>query len=534
MGIVVQTQVTQVTVYPDRARVTVQGQVELAAGGQQLLVDELPLALEADSVRALGRGTAVVRIMGVDVARQHYTATPAANVRQLEQQIEQLEDELQTLKDAKAGWLAHAQYLDGLRQATAEYARGLARGRMGIAEQTDLVHFLQTQDEQLRTAVRELDWQQRELSRQVEKLRRELKEVQSARPRQRFQARVDVDVATAGLFELTLTYVVGSAGWQPLYDIRLQTAQNGAADALTLSYIAQVQQNTGQDWRGVKLVVSTARPALNQRLPELQPWYVDERRLPPPQPMRAKMAAAPAPMAMEDTMVMRTAMAAPEVEAMVDAEVSVAAAQDSGTAVSFAVAGSVDIPSDGSPHKTTISQFNFASQLDYLAVPKHTDAVYRRVKMVNDSVSPFLDGAVNLFVGDEFIGKTHLNYTPTGGEVELLLGVEERITITRELARRDVDKRLLRDNRQLRYGYKIVAKNLLPTAAKMEIHDHIPVARHEQIKVKLEEVEPQPSEKSDLNLLEWRFSLPPAAEKTITYTFLVEHPRAMTVTGLID
>ena len=33
-------------------------------------------------------------------------------------------------------------------------------------------------------------------------------------------------------------------------------------------------------------------------------------------------------------------------------------------------------------------------------------------------------------------------------EVELLLGAEERITVARELVRRDVDKRLLRDQRR--------------------------------------------------------------------------------------
>lgn len=534
MDIAVQTQVTQVTVYPDRARVTAQGEVELPVGTHRLLVDELPLAMETDSIRVTGRGTAVTRISGVDVARQHYTETPTEKVRQLEQQIEQLGDELQALKDSKAGWLAHAKYLDGLRQATAEYARGLARGRIGVNEQTELIHFLQAQDEEMHTAVRALDQQQREQNRQMEKLRRELQELQAARPRQRYQARVDIEVMTAGAFQLALSYVVQNSGWRPLYDIRLQMSENGAANSLALTYIAQVQQNTGQDWAGVQLVVSTARPALNQRLPELHPWYVDERKImPPPQPRRARAVAAAVPADMMEESEPMLAMAAPQMKA-VEAEVAVAEVQDSGTAVSFAVSGSVDIPSDGSPHKTTVHQLRFEAQVDYLAVPKHTDAVYRRAKMINDGPSPLLDGPANLFVGDEFIGKTRLEYTPHNGEVELLLGVEERMTIARELARRDVDKRLLRDNRQLRYGYEITVKNLLPQAAAIEIHDHIPVSRHEQIKIKLEEVKPQPHEKSDLNLMEWHLHLDAGAEEIITYTFVVEHPRAMTVIGLID
>ena len=145
----------------------------------------------------------------------------------------------------------------------------------------------------------------------------------------------------------------------------------------------------------------------------------------------------------------------------VQAEVAMAAVKDSGTAVSFIVSGKSDIPSDGSPHKTTLNQFSLPPNLDYLAIPKHTDAVFRRAKLTNDSPSPLLAGPANLFVGDEFIGKSKIEYTPTNGEVELLLGVEERITIERELVRRDVDKRLLRDNRQMRYGYEIKIKNLL-------------------------------------------------------------------------
>jgi uncharacterized protein (TIGR02231 family) len=322
-----------------------------------------------------------------------------------------------------------------------------------------------------------------------------------------------------------------------LYDVRLVEADEGYS--LNVTYLAQITQNTGQEWQGVKLTVSTARPALNQRLPELRPWFLDVYRPPIPQQVRRSVASMAAPasaakMTMAD--IEETAMVgagAPE-PVLMDAEVQVAEVQSGGTAVSFNIPGQTDIPSDGSPHKTTINQFRLDPKLDYLAVPKHTDAVFRRVTVSNTSPSPLLDGPVNLFVGDEFIGKNQIEYTPTNGEIELLLGVEEGITIERTLEKRDVDKRLLRDNRQLRYGYKIELKNLLATEAKVEVHDQIPVARHEQIKVKLERANPEPTEQSELHLLEWHLTLAAGAEKTVTFDFLVEHPRSLQVTGLQD
>lgn len=532
MEIVVETTITDVTVYPDRARITCRGECEVSQGTQRLLIEELPLVLEPDSVRVAGKGTAQVRILSVDVVRRHYRETPAAKVRKLEQQIEQLEDEARVLEDRKAGWQAHGEYLHGLRQATAEFAKGLSRGRTTVEDQAQLIAFMQEQDGKIREAQRELDQQQRELDRRLDQLRRELQEVRAARPRQRYRAQVEIEALSQGTFTPELSYVVRKAGWQPLYDVRLLEEENGRV--LEVSYIAQVIQNTGQDWQDVQLVVSTARPALNQRLPDLKPWYINVFTQPPvaPQPRARQVRAAAAAPAMQ---VMADA-GKPEMEEKkeAEAEVAVATVQESGTSVTFAIPGGTDVPSDGSPHKTTITRFRLDPELDYLAVPKHTAAVYRRATVTNTSSGPLLAGEAALFVGKEFIGRTHIDYTPTNGEIELLLGVEERITIERELSKRHVDKRFLRDNRQLRYGYEIEIENLLNDTVKLEVHDHIPVARNEEIKVKLEQVDPEPAEKTELNLFEWHLALPAKSEKTIRYEYTVEHPRSLRITGLKD
>ena len=536
MEITVETTISQVTVYPDRARITCRGTCAITPGTHQLLIEELPLVLAPESVRVAGEGTARVRLLGVDVTKRYYEETPVERVRQLELEIERLEDEKRVLEDEKAGWLAHAKYLNGLREATVEFAKGLSRGKTSIEDQTQLTQFLQAQDGDMRASVRKLEVEQRELNRRLDKLRRDLKEVGSARPRQRFQAHIEVEAMGDGDFQPELTYLVRHAGWQPLYDVRL--VANGNGRSLEVGYIAQVKQNTGQDWQGVDLVVSTARPALNQRLPDLKPWYVDVYTPPKPQPRRKEMAVQAAKLKSPAVALQATYAAAadviPNAEPPAPAAVAVAAVQDSGMAVSFAISGKSDIPSDGSPHKTTLDQFSLDPKLDYLAVPKHTGAIYRRATTKNSSPSPLMPGPANLFVGDEFIGRTRLDYTPSGGEIELLLGVEERITVERELVKRDVDKRLLRDNRQLRYGYEIELENLLETAVKIEIHDHIPVPRHEQIKVKLEQVRPEPAEKSELNLLEWHLQLAAGAKQTIRYEYSVEHPRSLRVVGLLD
>jgi uncharacterized protein (TIGR02231 family) len=244
----------------------------------------------------------------------------------------------------------------------------------------------------------------------------------------------------------------------------------------------------------------------------------------------AKMAA-PAPAAAAEDAVAFAAMPVLE-RAEVEAEVVMATVETSGTAVTYQVPGSTTVPADGAPHKVAVATFELAPELDYVAAPKLVEAAYRRAKVANDSAYTLLPGSANLFDGDEFIGTTELELTAPNGELELYLGTDDRVRVERELKRREVDKKLLGDRRRLRYGYEITLENLLTNEAKITLHDQIPVPRHEDIKVKLEFVEPKPAEQTELNLLEWTLALEPGGKQAVRFDFTVEHPREMRLVGL--
>ena len=170
MDITINTTVSAVVVYPDRARVTTAGRVDLPAGLHQLIVGELPLALEPESVRAAGAGTARVRLRSVDVQRRHYVQAPAANVTALEEQVERVQAELQAFDDRQAVIQASIDHLDGLREATTEYAWGLARGRHTVEKQSELMRFFEDEDTRLRGDLRAHDEAQRAAKHELDKL----------------------------------------------------------------------------------------------------------------------------------------------------------------------------------------------------------------------------------------------------------------------------------------------------------------------------------------------------------------------------
>ena len=59
------TRISEVTVYTDRARVTRRGTVALTGNETELAIASLPATLETESVRATDSGTVAVRLLGV-------------------------------------------------------------------------------------------------------------------------------------------------------------------------------------------------------------------------------------------------------------------------------------------------------------------------------------------------------------------------------------------------------------------------------------------------------------------------------------
>jgi len=280
-------QLTDVTVYPDRAQVTCRGETELSPEIVTLIFDELPLSMEKESIRVSGTGAAPVQILSVDVVQEHYEQSPSPEFQKLEAEIESVNEELLAVEDDIVIWQAEADQLKGLRQATDEYAKGLSRGRMSVENQKELMTYIRSQERAVKKEQRNLASQARLLKRKLEKLQRDLTDLGSAKPRSRYQVRVSVKVEGDGSFFPVLTYLVGNAYWQPLYDLHYRAAADRDKE-LSISTIAQISQRTGQDWKDVQLKVSTARPALNQRIPDLNPWYIDSFVPPAPIPKEKK------------------------------------------------------------------------------------------------------------------------------------------------------------------------------------------------------------------------------------------------------
>lgn len=82
-----------------------------------------------------------------------------------------------------------------------------------------------------------------------------------------------IDAHSAGKVQLRVSYVVFGANWSAAYDVRASSVDS----AVQIHYHAMVYQTSGEQWKDVELVLSTAKPAISGQLPKLGTRFVKFR-----------------------------------------------------------------------------------------------------------------------------------------------------------------------------------------------------------------------------------------------------------------
>jgi uncharacterized protein (TIGR02231 family) len=530
----VQSEIVAVTVYADRALVTRRGVVDLTGIEQELVITPVPLTLETESVRVSGTGTVGVRLMGVSSVSIYATEPVAERVAHLTKQIQQLEAEKRHLQAQVDALALQSSFIAGLGEKTEEpFSQSLSRKNLSLSETLDFLNFLGSQYSEYAIASGECKTQQQELDKQLQALYTSLQKIQTPHPKENLSLVVAVEVVGEGEFELEVSYIVNRASWTPLYDLRFRNT----SDIVHLSYLAEITQSTGEDWIGANLTLSTAKPGLGTLPPKLEPWYIDT---PLPQRVRQRFATQPPLLPSIAEPPASAARADWEEQdevaedSLIPAETVTAEVSKEGSVVTFKLKlnSGGNIPSDGTPHKTTIFNDDYPCSFDYVAMPRLVSFAYLQANVKNSPHgATLLPGKANIFRDNIFVGTTELENIAPGQEFKLKLGIDESLKIERDLVERLVDKRLISNQRRITYSYRLIITNLLDKEVNLKLTEQLPVSRNEQIKVRLSRSSPQ-IELGEMGILQWLLTLPAQERREIYYQFNVEYPPDLMVVGL--
>ena len=274
----IDSRIDEVTVYAGAARVRRTARVQLGGDVEVVRLGGLPLALRDATVRLGAEGPVIAADARVVVEVPEADASlPPADPAALDDARREV-----AVREAEAARLRRA--LDALA-ALAPDPRpdrddDVPPWAAAIEARLAVLALRADRERALRAALVDADRAADDARRRLARAEDEHRRATTARQAAPHQLRKAVVVTLrpesgGGDAVVTIEYVVGGARWAPTYVARLRDGE------ASLELRAVVLQATGEDWRGVRLALSTAAAQGWTELPELPSLRIGRRQPPP-------------------------------------------------------------------------------------------------------------------------------------------------------------------------------------------------------------------------------------------------------------
>ncbi len=268
--ITIKTTVSDVTIFIKGAQVTRKTSVNFPAGKSILRFTNLSPYIDAKSVQVKVDGAAMV--MSVNHTLNYNDTIKLNNeVEAYVKQIEAIDEKIKTeqinleIIDEEISFLKENKKIGGTDK--------------GI-EYNNLKLTAEYYNQQIATMTGKKAEADKKIKTWNEEKAVILKKVASAgniKPEPTGEIILTADCKTALSAPVELSYYVNNASWFPSYDIRAKDI----TQPIDLVYKANVMQNTKEEWKNVKLRISSANPRLGSVAPKLKTYTLDYWTKPP-------------------------------------------------------------------------------------------------------------------------------------------------------------------------------------------------------------------------------------------------------------
>jgi uncharacterized protein (TIGR02231 family) len=512
----IKAEIKHVTVFPDRAQVDHEISVSLLPGKSILKLSGLSPYIDVQSIQVKGYGEfTILSVNHQNNWLQNLEDSP--EVKSIRSQIESLkikvEDEnaaIRILKEKEAFLVANRAILVKETTFTLEQLKNVM----------DL--YTNNMDQITMTTLKK-ERLIKDYTKQITALQQQIADKLGRQQLPSGEILVSVSSERAVSGKLTFSYVVSNTGWYPSYDIRVDDIKNPVA----IFYKANVFQNSGVEWKDVKLSFSNATPWVAGDIPILSTWFVDYYN-PAPLMLRgisSDVRRSEAPVMME--MAASDKKMEEKYKEMEAAPVSVQK-QVGATTITFDIAVPYTVPSDGKTQTVEIQRIIAPADYKYVTSPKLSQLAYLTANIADWAKLSLQTGEATLYFENSFVGKSTLNVNQLKDTLTISLGTDNSILVKREKRKDFTSKKVLGTNRTDTYSFLLTIRNNKANPVKITLNDQIPVSSNSGISV-------DPVELSGGKLngptgeIKWDLEIKPQETKQIVFTYSVKYPKDKTV-----
>jgi uncharacterized protein (TIGR02231 family) len=553
--IILETKPGRVVIFQEGAQVTREGKIHLDTGTCTVKIRGLPTSVDAQSIRVKGTGPG--KILNMVVKRAYAQEEQPGKVRDLLAQIKALQRESHLLDDTIAAKeISLAQYKQSIAGSTAKYALFAATGKANHETYSELDDTLSGKIEAIIDEIADLQRKKKDLAKQVEICQKDIDKINVRQGTvESMEIELDIEADDADEFMFAASYVFKSssqARWQPFYEMYLQEESTDC----TLKMNGLVTNNTGEDWKEIKLSLSTAniRPVSTQ---DPSPFILSAHKpLPRVQPMVRASAAAMTPRPAAKTRGLMKAkaamgglrmeekeedeMAMPEEPApMVEAEpdfdmetnIATEAEVHEGVGIqTYDIDGNVNVPNGKDSGPFFLKEFPLTANLElFWSAPQGIMVVARNV--IENTGQVLLPGLMRTYIDDEFVGESRADLVRPFEKFKTGVRESKIIKIKKELVDRGRKKggAVVKDKIVRHYGYTIKMELLAAIDAQFIAMDAIPTSDSTKITVNNITFSKDP-DKNETGVLTWNFETKSMEKKlNIDYEFDVVYNKDVVI-----
>ena len=544
------TKIESVVLYQGRAAITRTERASFTPGLWKLRFDNLPATIQSDTLEAK---SSAGRILSVDFfSRPVPDAASTPEAVAIDGEIRRITQDLAAAADQLAGFQSEIKVVEsvGVRTGT-DATKDAGTTKLDLASLDAQLTWMAAQRARIFAS-------SRTANERIELLNKDLRAAQQRRSAIGGQgstiqfAEVLLAMTTDESIDIRLSYLVTDASWEPVYALRAAPDRG----SMGIEFDALVVQSSGEDWKGVRLSLSTARPSRAANPGAVKPWFVNVFV-----PMdRARSAGELAP-ALYVT-------AAPASEAMdkvgfeaerADAEVALGEKRKSlakelsgdavvggtGPSVTYTIALPFDAESDSQVRRRArIASFEAPAKFAYQVQPVASDGAFLRATLKNTSAFQLLPGRASVFVGSDYVGASPFLGAAPNQEFAAFFGADPAISARRELVQRaDRQSGLFGGGLDTLSDYRVTISNGTGRSVLVELFDRRPVSRSDKVEVTVPNNSAPLSTNADYvatqlpqGILRWDLAIAPTPTgsdgTTITWTVVVSRSKDIEITPL--
>lgn len=537
-----ESKVTKVTVYSDRARITRSAKVELSSEPTVYAIRQLPGWVDDGSVRvAVSAG----RIVDVRVDRDFLATATDESLRQIEADHRELSEKRAALNDEIVVLDAKKRQIEAIKAfSNAKITQDTIIGDVRVESYAQVLGFITDSLRATAEARRAVASKLADLNPEYEASTRRLEAVKNLLKLEETTVLLTLQAKAETPAEIELTYMLPGVTWEPMHELRVNGNDSKTVDVV--SY-AQVTQTSGEDWVGAELSFSTQSTTQSVRIPELEALTLGDTQTATEILTHKVSSFTRAQKAFEGQNQMWnefrqnvTARRAREnFERVYQSNVELLqvvqsktvrlfeSLQKRGTTAHYRGRGVTSVRGDGQPVRIQIGRSTLAAKQKIVAAPEQSLNAAHTLELVNATEQPFLPGRVALYRDGAFLGMTSVDFIAKGEPFSLFLSVADHIKLSRELDHRQSS--LIRQKRnRMKVAFVVTVENLSSEPTSITLADRVPVSENREIRVSRVKIEPAVSPDSH-GILSWGLKLKAHERRRFRISYQVDYPAQLVI-----